>query len=81
MHGEGIVHLWKKVIESRLGADIYNERAMIDEFLHGSGDLHSLVASKIFKELANVPVKDIKTLYPDLRKKAKPVELDCEDSL
>lgn len=68
-------------IESRLGADIYNEKAMIDEFLHGSGDLHSLVASKIFKELANVPVKDIKTLYPDLRKKAKPVELDCEDSL
>ena len=54
---------------------------MIDEFLHGSGDLHSLVASKIFKELVNVPVKDIKTLYPDLRKKAKPVELDCEDSL
>lgn len=25
-------------IESRLGADIYQEQAMIDEFLHGSGD-------------------------------------------
>lgn len=25
-------------IESRLGADIYNEKSMINEFLHGSGD-------------------------------------------
>ena len=28
----------EKVIESRLGADIYQEKSMIDEFLHGSGD-------------------------------------------
>ena len=25
-------------LESRLGADIYNEKSMLDEFLHGSGD-------------------------------------------
>lgn len=27
-------------IESRLGADIYQEQSMIDEFLHGSGDIY-----------------------------------------
>lgn len=62
-------------LESRLGADIYNEPAMINEYLHGSGDIHSLVAKACFpKILANVAVKDIKKLYPELRKKAKPVE-------
>lgn len=61
-------------IESRLGADIYNEKSMIDEFLHGSGDMHSLVAKMVFDELKNVPVKDIKRLYPDLRSQAKPIE-------
>jgi DNA polymerase I-like protein with 3'-5' exonuclease and polymerase domains len=68
-------------IESRLGADIYQEKAMIDEFLHGSGDMHSLVAKMIFPELKDVPIKDIKKLYPELRSKAKPVELSSEDSL
>lgn len=68
-------------IESRLGADIYQEKSMIDEFIHGSGDMHSLVAKMVFKELKDVPVKDIKRLYPHLRSKAKPIELDCEDSL
>lgn len=61
-------------IESRLGADIYNERAMIDEFLYGSGDMHSLVAKMIFPILKDIPVKDIKHLYPKLRNDAKPVE-------
>ena len=61
-------------LESRLGADIYNEQSMIDEYLHGSGDIHSLTAKHIFKELKDVDVKDIKNLRPDLRKKAKPVE-------
>ena len=61
-------------LESRLGADIYNEQSMIDEYLHGSGDIHSLTAKHIFKELKDVDVKDIKYLRPDLRKKAKPVE-------
>lgn len=61
-------------IESRLGADIYQEQAMIEEFLHGSGDIHSLTAKKIFKELKDVPVKDIKKLYPKLRTEAKPIE-------
>lgn len=61
-------------IESRLGADIYNEHSMIEEFLHGSGDMHSLVAKMIFPQLKDVPVKEIKKKYPHLRSAAKPVE-------
>ena len=62
-------------LESRLGADIYNEQAMIEEYLHGSGDIHSLTAKACFpKELEGIEVKDIKKLRPDLRSRAKPVE-------
>lgn len=61
-------------IESRLGADIYQEHSMIEEFLHGSGDMHSLVAKMIFPQLKDVPVKEIKKKYPHLRSAAKPVE-------
>ena len=61
-------------IESRLGADIYQEKSMIDEYLHGSGDIHSLVAKMIFPELKDVPIKEIKKNYKHLRSRAKPVE-------
>ena len=62
-------------LESRLGADIYQEKAMLDEFLHGSGDMHSLCAKMVFKdELKDIEVKDVKSKRPDLRKKVKSVE-------
>lgn len=61
-------------VESRLGADIYKETAMIEEYLYGSGDMHSLVAKMVFPELKDVPVKEIKKKYPHLRSKAKPIE-------
>lgn len=62
-------------LESRLGADIYQEKSMIEEFLHGSGDMHSLCAYMVYKEIPrNTPIKDIKTLYPHLRKAVKPIE-------
>ena len=62
-------------LESRLGADIYQEQSMIDEYLHGSGDIHSLTAKHCFPdELKDIEVKDIKKLRPDLRSQAKPVE-------
>lgn len=55
---------------------------MLDEFLHGSGDMHSLCAKMVFhEELKDVEIKDIKKLRPDLRSKVKSIELDCEDSL
>lgn len=63
-------------LESRLGADIYKEKSMIDEFLYGSGDMHSLCAYMIYKD--EIPrdtnIKDIKKLFPRLRKNAKSIE-------
>jgi len=63
-------------LESRLGADIYNEKSMLDEFLHGSGDMHSLCAYMVYKNEIprGTPIKNIKKLYPDLRKHVKPIE-------
>ena len=60
-------------LESRLGADIYNEASMIDEFLNRSGDIHSLVAKACFPELKDKTTEEIKKNYPQLRKKAKPI--------
>lgn len=62
-------------LESRLGADIYNEPSMLKEYLEGSGDIHSLTAKHCFPvELNGIDVKDVKDLRPDLRSRAKPVE-------
>lgn len=63
-------------LESRLGADIYNEKHMIDEFLVGSGDIHSLMALTFFEDQMDkgTTTKDVKSKYPDLRKKAKSPE-------
>lgn len=63
-------------LESRLGADIYNEPHMIEEYLHGSGDMHSLMALTFFEDLMDkgTTTKDVKKKYPDLRKKAKSPE-------
>lgn len=62
-------------LESRLGADIYQDQEMLKEFLKGSGDMHSLCAKLVFHdELEGIEVKDIKKLRPDLRKKVKPIE-------
>lgn len=63
-------------IESRLGADIYQEKSMIDEFLYGGGDLHSLCAYMVYtKEIPrDTPIKNIKKLYPHLRKEVKAIE-------
>lgn len=63
-------------LESRLGADIYNEQHMIDEFLHGSGDIHSLMALTFFEDQMEkgTTTKEVKKKYPLLRKKAKSPE-------
>ena len=63
-------------LESRLGADIYNEKHMIDEFLNGSGDIHSLMALTFFEDQMEqgTTTKEVKKKYPDLRKKAKSPE-------
>lgn len=51
--------------ESRILADFANEPAMIDFFLHGDGDLHSLTARRMFGCEVS---KDVR---PDLRYKGK----------
>ena len=63
-------------LESRLGADIYNEKSMLDEFLHGSGDMHSLCAYMVYKKEIprDTPIKEIKHKFPHLRKAVKPIE-------
>ncbi len=63
-------------LESRLGADIYNEKSMLDEFLHGSGDMHSLCAYMVYKDEIprDTPIKEIKKKYSHLRKAVKPIE-------
>lgn len=62
-------------LEARLGADIYQEHSMIEEFNHGSGDMHSLCAKMVFhEELKDIEVKDVKKMRPDLRSKVKPIE-------
>lgn len=69
-------------LESRLGADIYNEPAMLNEFLHGSGDMHSLCAKMVFhEELKDIEVKDIKKKRPDLRTKVKSIEFSQQFEL
>lgn len=66
-------------LESRLGADIYQDEAMLKEYLEGSGDIHSLVAKACFpKELEGIPVSEVKSKRPDLRKKAKAPEFACQ---
>ena len=63
-------------IESRLGADIYQEKSMINEFLYGSGDMHSLCAYMVYKNIIprDTPIKDIKKLFPHQRKEVKSIE-------
>lgn len=63
-------------LESRLGADIYNEQSMLKEFLEGSGDMHSLCAYMVYKDEIprDTPIKDIKKKYPHLRSAVKPIE-------
>lgn len=73
-------YLWSScdfsALESRLGADIYNEPNMIDEFVNGSGDIHSLMALTFFEDQVEpgTTVKDVKKKYKHLRSQAKSPE-------
>lgn len=61
--------------ESVILANIARDKAMIELFTNGCGDLHSLVAKMVYPdELRNVDVKDVKKVRPDLRKAAKAPE-------
>lgn len=48
---------------------------MLKEFLEGSGDMHSLCAYMVYKEIPrDTPIEKIKELYPHLRKAVKGIE-------
>lgn len=62
-------------MEARIGADVYDEHKLLDEFLNGSGDTHAAYAKAVFaKELEGIETKDIKKKRPDLRSKVKSIE-------
>jgi DNA polymerase-1 len=62
-------------MEARIGADVYDEHKLLDEFLYGSGDTHAAYAKAVFtKELKDIETKDVKKLRPDLRSKVKSIE-------
>lgn len=71
--------------ESRLGADIYQDKEFLKEFTEGSGDTHSMFAWMVFrKECEDCgcrSIADVKRLAPQWRKKVKGVELSYADSL
>lgn len=61
--------------ETYLLASIANDKAIIEELTHGSGDIHSLTAYMSYKEIPrDTPIKDIKKLYHNLRQEAKGIE-------
>ena len=64
--------------ESRLGADIYQDKEMLKEYLKGSGDMHSLFAWMVFnrecRELGCTCVAEVKQKAPQWRKAVKAVE-------
>ena len=62
-------------MEARIGADVYNEHKLLDEFLYGSGDTHAAYAKAVFvDELKDIETKDVKKMRPDLRNKVKSIE-------
>ena len=64
--------------ESRLGADMYQDKEFIKEFLERSGDMHSMFAWAVFKkecqECGCTSVSDVKKKAPQWRKAVKAVE-------
>lgn len=64
--------------ESRLGADIYQDKEFLKEFTEGSGDTHSMFAWMVFRKECEAcgckSVADVKKLAPQWRKKVKGVE-------
>lgn len=62
--------------ESRVQADVWNEKKLLDAFYHNI-DTHSLYAKMCYpEELKDIDVKDVKAKRPDLRQNAKYFEFE-----
>lgn len=60
--------------ESRVSADVWNEKSLLEAFEQGI-DTHNLYAKMCFpEELKDVDVKDVKKKFPELRQAAKSAE-------
>ena len=62
--------------ESFLMASIANDKAMLEELIHGDKDLHTLTAKIVFSNIIpkDCPTEVVKTKYHDLRKISKGYE-------
>ena len=61
--------------ESRLIASIANDKAMIDLFNEGCGDVHSLVAKMAYPNIiGDCPVEEVKKKFKHWRQEAKGIE-------
>lgn len=61
--------------ESRIIADLTDDKAMLDLFNYGSGDIHSLVAKMTWPDaIGDCPIEDIKSKFHEYRQEAKGVE-------
>lgn len=61
--------------ESFLMASIANDKAMLEELIYGSGDLHSLTARIVFTDIPDdTPLSEVKAKYKPLRDAAKGYE-------
>lgn len=62
--------------ESFLMASIANDKAMLDELINGSKDMHSLTAKMVFKDKIpqDMPTEKVKKQFPELRQEAKGYE-------
>lgn len=70
--------------ESRLGADIYQDKEFLKEFKEGSGDTHNMFAWIVYneecKKLGCKDATEVKKKAPKWRKKVKGFELSYSDS-
>lgn len=57
--------------ESRIIADVTGDKAMLDLFNHGCGDVHSLVAKMSYPTIVTCPVEEVKKKFPGIRNDVK----------
>ena len=61
--------------ESRIIGELSKDKAILDLFNHGCGDMHSLVAKMAYPNIiGNCPIEDIKDKFKYYRQEAKGVE-------
>lgn len=57
--------------ESRIIADVTGDKAMLDLFNHGCGDVHSLVAKMSYPDIITCPVEEVKKKFHGIRNDVK----------